>query len=195
MLDKDNPINIGALVLPPMFFEHKVSMIRALERSAAIVKQVGAEWGELTGRKYDTIETYMMDDAEVAIVTMSAAAGTTRAVIDSLRDEGVKAGLVRIRAYRPFPTAEVVDAIKGIKVVAVLDRASSPGAPGAPILSDVRTALFDLPKRPKVVGYVFGLGGRDLSMDMVASVIERLQKIAQTGEVGPALSYLGLRDD
>ena len=195
MLDKDNPINIGALALPPVFFEHKVAQIRALEGAAKVVKEIGKEWGELSGREYGLLEPYKLDDAEIAIVTMSAAAGTTRTVVDVLRDQGVKAGLLRIRCYRPFPTQEIVDALKGLKAVAVLDRASSPAAPGAPILSDVRTALFDEEVRPKVVGYVFGLGGRDLSMDMVGSVYERLQKIAQTGEVGPVLSYLGLRDD
>lgn len=195
MLDKDNPINIGALALPPVFFEHKVAQIRALEGSASVIKAIGAEWGQLTGREYGLVEPYQMDDAEIVIVTMSAAAGTTRTTIDVLRDEGVKVGLLRIRTYRPFPTAEVVAALKGKKAVAVLDRASSPGAPGAPIFSDVRTALYDVADRPQVVSYVFGLGGRDLSMDHVASVVERLQKIVQTGEVGPVLTYLGLRDD
>jgi len=195
MLDKDNPINIGGLALPPVFFEHKVSMIRALEGSANIIRQIGAEWGELTGRAYGLIETHRLEDAEVAIIATSGAAGTTRCVVDALRDEGRKVGLLRLRAYRPFPAEDIAAALKGVKAVAVLDRAASPGAPGAPILSDVRTALYDAADRPKVVGYVFGLGGRDLSLDQVASVYERLEHIVQTGEVGPALSYLGLRDD
>lgn len=195
MLDKDNPINIGALALPPVFFEHKVNMIRALEGSKSVIKAVGAEWGEMTGRDYGLTESYCLDDAEVAIVTMSGAAGTVRTVVDVLREQGVKAGLLRIRAYRPFPVEEVVAALKGLKAVAVLDRASSPGAPAAPIASDVRTVLFDVQPRPKLVGYVFGLGGRDLSMDQVASVFERLQQIAKTGDLGPVQTYLGLRDD
>ncbi|MHB1415027.1 MAG: transketolase C-terminal domain-containing protein [Chloroflexota bacterium] len=195
MLDKDNPINIGALALPPVYFEHKVAQIRALEGSAKVIREIGAEWGQLTGRAYGTVEPYMMDDAEVAVVAMSSAAGTTHTVVDALRDEGQKVGLLRIRSYRPFPTAEVVAALKGKKAVAVLDRASSPGAVAAPIMSDVSAALYDDQQRPKLAGYVFGLGGRDLGMDDVASVFARLQKIAQTGEVGPALSYLGLRDD
>ncbi|MDA8218188.1 MAG: pyruvate ferredoxin oxidoreductase [Dehalococcoidales bacterium] len=195
MLDKDNPISIGALALPPVYFEHKVAQIRALEGSAKVIREVGAEWGQLTGRAYGTVDAYKMDDAEVAIVTMSSAAGTTRTVVDALRDEGQKVGLLRIRSYRPFPTAEVIAALKGKKAVATLDRASSPGAVAAPIMSDISAALYDEEQRPRLAGYVFGLGGRDLGLDDVASVFARLQKIAQTGEVGPALSYLGLRDD
>ena len=135
-----------------------------------------------------------MDDAEVAIVALSGVAGTTRCVVDALRDEGQKVGVLRIRVYRPFPAEAIVAALKGVKVVAILDRATSPGAPAAPIMSDVRAALYDEEPRPKTVNYVFGLGGRDLSLDQVASVFERLQTIVQTGEVGPALTYLGLRD-
>lgn len=194
MLDKDNPINIGALALPPVFFEHKVAQIRALENSASVIKQVSAEYGALTGRDYGLVEPYMMDDAEIAIVTMSSSAGTTRVVVDALREQGMKVGLLRVRCYRPFPTDEVVAALKGVKAVAVLDRASSPAAPGAPLFSDIRTALYDCAERPVVVGYVYGLGGRDLSLEMVESVYERLQGIVKTGEVGPVNSYLGLRD-
>ncbi|MHB1004506.1 MAG: pyruvate ferredoxin oxidoreductase [Chloroflexota bacterium] len=194
LLDKDNPINIGALVLPPLFFEHKVAMIRALEGSAEVITAVGKEWGELTGRPYGLIEPYMLDDAEVAIITMSGAAGTTRCVVDALRAEGQKVGLLRVRSYRPFPAAAIVEALKGVKVVATLDRATSPGAPAAPIMSDIRSALYDAQPKPRAVGYVFGLGGRDLSLDHVASVFERLRGIVRTGEVGPALTYLGLRD-
>ena len=194
MLDKENPINLGALALPPVFFEHKVAMIRALEGAASVIKEIGAEWGDLTGRSYGLVEPYMLEDAEVAVVAMSSAAGTTRVVVDALRDEGIKAGLLRIRCYRPFPTEDIVRALRGVQAVAVLDRASSPGAPGAPIFSDLCTALYGVEPRPKLVNYVFGLGGRDLSLDHVASVYERLSGIVRTGEVGPVLSYLGLRD-
>lgn len=194
MLDKDNPINIGALALPPVFFEHKVNMIRALEGAKDVINEIGAEYGEISGRAYGVVEKYHLDDADVAIVTMSGAAGTTRVVVDSLRDEGLKVGLLRLRSYRPFPTAEVVAALQGVKAVAVLDRATSPGAVAAPIASDLCAAFYNATQRPAIVGYVFGLGGRDLSLDQVASVFERLNEIVKTGKVGPALTYLGLRD-
>ncbi|MCL5108279.1 MAG: pyruvate ferredoxin oxidoreductase [Chloroflexi bacterium] len=194
LLDKDNPISIGALALPPVFFEHKVSMIRALEGAKSVIKEVADEYGALTGRQYGLVEPYLMDDAEVAIVVMSSAAGTTRTVVDVLRDQGVKAGVLRIRSFRPFPKDEVVQALRGVRAVAVMDRASSPGAVAAPIFSEVASAMYGEEARPKLVNYVFGLGGRDLPMEQVASVYERLQNVVSTGEVGPVLTYLGLRD-
>jgi pyruvate ferredoxin oxidoreductase alpha subunit len=169
-------------------------MIRALEGAKSVIAEVGAEYGELSGRAYGVLDEYLLDDADVAIVAMSGAAGTARVVADGMRAEGVKAGVLRIRSYRPFPVAEVVAALQGIKAVAVLDRASSPGAVLAPIASDICAAFYNQAQRPTIVNYVFGLGGRDLSLEHVASVFERLTQIVKTGEVGPALSYLGLRD-
>lgn len=194
LLDIQNPINIGALVGPPYFFEHKVSQIRAIERALAVIDEVGAEFGALTGRPYSVLDPYLLDDAEVAIVAMSSGAGTARVAVDLARDRGIKAGLLRVRSYRPFPTQKVIKALQNVKAVAVFDRASSPGAPGAPLFCDVRAALYDLDKRPQVLNYVFGLGGRDLTIDMIMPVLERLDKVAKGGPVGDITGYLGLRE-
>ncbi|MHB1134295.1 MAG: pyruvate ferredoxin oxidoreductase [Chloroflexota bacterium] len=194
LLDKENPISIGALALPNVYFEHKVAMIRALEGAKDVIKEVGAEYAQLTGREYGLVEPYRLDDAEVAIVVMSSAAGTTRAVVDVMREQGIKAGLLRIRSFRPFPTEEVVQALRGVQAVAIMDRASSPGAVAAPLFNEAASALYDAPDRPQLVNYVFGLGGRDLAMEQVGEIFERLQRIVQTGEVGPKLTYLGLRE-
>lgn len=194
LLDPDNPISIGALVLPPFFTEHKLSMIRALEDSQKVIEEIGKEWEQLTGRAQPLIDTFMMDDAEVAIVALSGLGGTARHTASKLREQGIKAGVVRPRVYRPFPAEEMAAALKNAKAVAVLERAASPGAAASPIFEDLCTAMFDLEARPKMINYVTGLGGRDTNSSQVASVFERLQAIAAGGEVGPRVSYLGARE-
>lgn len=194
MLDADNPISIGALALPPVYFEHKVAMIRALEGSLKVIEAVGREYEALSGRTQGLVDAYGMEDAEVALVALSGAGGTARWAAMGLREKGVKVGVVRPRVYRPFPTQQVVDLLKGVKAVAVLDKAASPGAPAAPVFSDLAAAMYGMDARPKMVNYIFGLGGRDLTSAMVASTVRRLQEIASGAEAGPVVSYLGLRD-
>jgi pyruvate ferredoxin oxidoreductase alpha subunit len=194
LLDRENPVDLGALVGPPIFFEHKVSQIRAMEGSLAVIEAIGKEYGELTGRYYGALDPYLLDDADVAIVAMSSGAGTARVAVDKARAQGIKAGILRVRSFRPFPVRQVVEALKSVKAVCVLDRSSSPGAVGAPLFEDIRTALYDLDQRPKTVSLVFGLGGRDLTSEMVRPVLERLDKIAKGGPVGNASGYLGLRE-
>jgi pyruvate ferredoxin oxidoreductase alpha subunit len=111
-----------------------------------------------------------------------------------LREKGIKAGVVRPRVYRPFPTAEIIDLLKNVKAVAVVERATAPAAPASPVYSDLAAAMFDMPARPKMVNYVTGLGGRDTSTAQFTEVFERLQGIAKGGEVGPKVSYLGARE-
>lgn len=192
LLDVDNPATVGILAGPPHLFEHKVGQYQAMEPTTRVIREIGREFGELSGRAYDLVEPHQMDDAEIAIVVMSTAAGTARLAADRARARGIKAGVLRIRSFRPFPMDEVVAQLSGKKVVAVLDRAAAPGAPGAPLFSDVRTALYDQSSRPNVVSYVFGLGGRDLTVDMVAEVFARLAATGKTGGV-PARQYLGVR--
>jgi pyruvate ferredoxin oxidoreductase alpha subunit len=194
MLDPEKPISIGALVLPPFFFEHKLNMINALEGSLKVIEEVGAEFAQLSGRPQPVVDTYMMEDAEIAIVALSAMGGTARHTASKLRAQGVKAGVVRPRSFRPFPTAQVVEALKNVKAVAVMERTTSPGAVASPIFEDLAAAMFDLDVRPKMINYVTGRGGRDTNSAQLASVYERLQAIAAGGEVGPRVSYLGVRE-
>lgn len=188
LLDAENPTSAGMLAGPPYLFEHKVGQYDAMIAAKQAIVDVADEYAELSGRSYGLIESYGMEDAEVAIVAMSTGAGTARVAAERARANGIKAGVVRVRSFRPFPTEELLKELAGTKVVAVLDRAASPGATGAPLFQDVRTALYDVPNRPKVVNYVFGLGGRDLTVDMVTDVFERLatENVAEQ-------QYLGVR--
>jgi pyruvate ferredoxin oxidoreductase alpha subunit len=193
LLDDDNPISIGAFVGPEYFFEHKIAQVRSLEASLHVIESVGAKFGERTGRFYGTMETYFLDDADVAFVALGSAAGNVRVAVDEMRAKGIKSGLLRIRSYRPFPMEQIKQALRNAKSVAVLDRAVSPGAPGAPLFSDVCTTLFGLENGPRLISVVYGLGGRDITPEMLLPVGDRLMDLAN-GKSTPMRQYLGLRE-
>lgn len=194
LLDVDNPVTHGSFSgLGGPYFEFKRSQRDAINRSKAVIERVGAAFAELSGRPFGLIETDMMDDAEVAIVVIGSTAGNVRHVAKQMRAEGVKAGVVKIRCFRPFPSAELVDVLRGVKAVAVLDRSESFGAEGGPVYLEIRSALYDAEHRPAVVNYIYGLGGSDVKLDLIRSVYTDLSDIA-TGAVAPeGMQYLGAR--
>jgi pyruvate ferredoxin oxidoreductase alpha subunit len=194
LLDTSRKITVGPLDFTDYYFEHKRSQMEGIENAPGIIQQVGKEYGEKFGRTYGFFEEYRMEDAETCIVVMSSAAGTCKDAIDELRNEGKKIGLLKPRIFRPFPDKEIAEALKGMKAVAVLDRSACPGAFGAPLFTEIRNALYDYDPRPKVVNYVFGLGGRDIMVDHFKDVAEKLDKIAETGNVEEIYGYLNLRE-
>jgi pyruvate ferredoxin oxidoreductase alpha subunit len=194
LLDTDNPVSHGNFAgLGGPYFEFKRSQRDAIERSRRVIERVGAAFSELSGRPFGLIETDMMDDADVAIVVIGSTAGNVRHVAKQLRADGVKAGLVKVRCFRPFPYAELAAALKGTRAVAVLDRSESFGAEGGPLYTETRSALYDAEHRPSVVNYVYGLGGSDVKLELIRSVFTDLSDIA-TGAAAPhGLQYLGAR--
>jgi pyruvate ferredoxin oxidoreductase alpha subunit len=194
LLDTDNPTSHGTFAsLGLTYFEFKKAQRTAIDNSMAVIKQVGAEFAELSGRPFDVVEGWGMEDADVAIVALGSTAGNARHVARQLRDKGVKAGVLKVRVYRPFPVTEVIDALKNVKAVAVLDRAESFGAEGGPLYLEVRSALFDLEKRAAIVNYIYGLGGADVKLDLINRVYSDLVDLADgVGEPG-RLVYLGVR--
>jgi len=194
LLDTDKKITVGPLDFTDYYFEHKRSQIEGIENAPAVIEAVGREFGRVFGRTYGFFEEYKMDDAETAIVVMSSAAGTGKDAIDELRQEGLKIGLLKPRVYRPFPHQKIAEALKGLKAVAVLDRSASPGAHGAPLFTDIRDALYDSNERPKIVNYVYGLGGRDIKVEHFKEVAAKLEKIRTTGKVDELCGYLNLRE-
>jgi pyruvate ferredoxin oxidoreductase alpha subunit len=194
MLDTEHTITIGSLVLPQFFSEHKIGMIKALEGSLKVIEQIGKEFEQLSGRAQPVIETYGMEDAEVAVVALSGIGGTATWTAMKLREQGLKVGVVRPRVYRPFPGEQIAAILKNVKAVAVVEKATSPGAMASPIFEDLASVMYDMDARPKLVNYVTGLGGRDTSSEQFTSVFERLLGIAKGGPVGPRLSYIGVRE-
>jgi pyruvate ferredoxin oxidoreductase alpha subunit len=135
-----------------------------------------------------------MEDAEVAVVALSGIAGTARWAAMQLREQGLKVGVLRPRVYRPFPAQQVIDLLKNVKAVAVVEKASSPGATSAPMFADLAAAMSSVEQKPKMVNFVTGLGGRDTSSAQYAAIFQRLQEIANGAPVGPLVSYVGVRE-
>jgi pyruvate ferredoxin oxidoreductase alpha subunit len=196
MLDTKHPVTVGPFDgLHGWFFEHKVSQNRAMDHALRVIDEVAEEYAALTGRRYHHFATYRLEDAEVAIVVVGSTAGTTRTVVDQLRDAGVKAGMIKVRTLRPFPVQDYIDALQGVKVVGVLDRADSFGAQGGPIFLEVRSALYDCATRPKIFSFIYGLGGRDIFPANIEEAFTVLQRAAAGEEIPMRRHYLNLRKD
>jgi len=194
LLDIDHPVTYGPMDLQDYFFEHKRQQAAAMEKALEIVPLVGEEYGRLSGRYYGLVEGYHLEDAEFATVVLGSTVGTTRLVVDELRDQGIKAGLLKIRCFRPFPAAMVAQALGDKKAIAVLDRSLSFGAQGNPLFLEVVAALSTHGFSPKVVNYVYGLGGRDTVPAQIYQVYQDLIAIDREGLTGPTLRYLGVRE-
>ena len=193
LLNDKEPIAIGPLDLQAYLFEHKAQQAEAMRNAKKVIKEVAKEFEKWTGRKYEFFEKYKLDDAEIAIVCMNSTAGTTKAVVDELREKGVKAGLLKLRMFRPFPAEEIAEALQGLKAVAILDKADSLNSAGGALFEDVTSAMYVNKKQVPMVNYIYGIGGRDTTTMQIESVYNDLQKIVKTGETGNPYRYLGLR--
>ena len=193
LLNDKEPIAIGPLDLQAYLFEHKAQQAEAMKNAKKVIKEVAEEFEKWTGRKYEFFEKYKLDDAEIAIVCMNSTAGTTKAVVDELREKGVKAGLLKLRMFRPFPAEEIAEALQGLKAVAILDKADSLNAAGGALFEDVTSAMYVNKKQVPMVNYIYGIGGRDTTIMQIESVYNDLQEIVKTGETGNPYRYLGLR--
>ena len=140
-----------------------------------------------------SFEAYRMEDAEIAVVVLGSTAGATREVVNDLRNEGVAAGFVKLRMFRPFPARELAKVLMPLKAVAVLDRSIAYGADGGPVHIEVRSALFGKANPPQVVSYIYGLGGKPCDNEHIRVAYEDLKQIAATGKVTNRLGYLNLR--
>ena len=195
LLNKKEPMAIGPLDLQAYLFEHKAQQGNAMKAAKQVILDVSKEFEKWTGRHYDLFEEYKLDDAEIAIVCMNSTAGTTKAVIDKLREQGVKAGLLKIRVYRPFPGEEVAKALSHLKAVAVLDKSDSLNAIGGALFEDVVSSMYVAKQNVPVVNYVYGIGGRDTTEKEIKSVYTDLAEIAKDGKVENPYRYLGLRSE
>ena len=193
LLNKKEPMAIGPLDLQAYLFEHKAQQGNAMKAAKQVILDVSKEFEKWTGRHYDLFEEYKLDDAEIAIVCMNSTAGTTKAVVDKLREQGVKAGLLKIRVYRPFPGEEVAKALSNLKAVAVLDKSDSLNAIGGALFEDVVSSMYVAKQNVPVVNYVYGIGGRDTTEKEINSVYADLAEIAKDGKVENPYRYLGLR--
>lgn len=194
LLDAAKPVTYGPLDLQDFYFEHKRQQSEAMKNAIEVIPKIMDEFNKKFGRSHSIIEEYKMDDAEVAIVVISSTAGTTKVVVDDLRKQGFKVGLVCPRLFRPFPAKGMINALSGLKVVAVLDRAESFSNCGGPLFNDTKATMYDSEKKPLIVNYIFGLGGRDIFPEDIEGVYKELLKAASANKVEKNINYIGVRE-
>jgi len=193
LLNDKEPIAVGPLDLQSYLFEHKAQQAEAMKNAKKVIKEVSEEFEKLTGRKYGFFEEYKTQDADFVIVAMNSTAGTAKYAVDKLREEGIKAGVLKIRMFRPFPAEEIAKALKNAKAVAVLDKADGLNGVGGPLFTEVTSGMQVNGIVLPTVSYIYGIGGRDTKASDIESVYKDLQEIEKAGKVENPYRYLGLR--
>ncbi|MBC7120192.1 MAG: pyruvate ferredoxin oxidoreductase [Candidatus Methanosuratus sp.] len=183
---------VGVVGPPEYYYEMKYQAIDAIERSRHKVKEIENDFNRRFGKNYREIEAYGMEDAEAALILMGSIFGSAKEIANDLRGKGRKVGVVSLRVFRPFPAQELREALDGVKAVGVVDRATTPGGSGNPLYTEIATALYGMPERPAIQGFVAGLGGRDMREDDFRLMYSATEKAAREG-AGRCI-YVGLRE-
>ena len=193
LLNSKEPIAVGPMDLQAYLFEHKYQQSQSMKNAKKVILEVAKDFEKMTGRKYELFESYKLEDAEIAIVCMNSTAGTTKVVVDELREKGIKAGLLKLRVFRPFPAEEIAKALENVKAVAVLDKADSLNACGGALFTDVTSGMYVNKCNVPTVSYIYGIGGRDTTTKDILSVYEDLQEIVKNEKIDNPYRYLGVR--
>jgi pyruvate ferredoxin oxidoreductase alpha subunit len=190
----DKPITIGPLDLQDYFFEHKRQQIEAISESMPKIKKIMDEFNKKFGKNYGIIEKYKIEDANQVIIACGSTCGTIKVSIDKAREKGIKVGLMKLHILRPFPKAELINALKPFKLITVFDRSDTMSTLGGPIYMELRSALYDAGYHPMIVNYIYGLGGRDIDVEQIADVILKGEQIIRTQKIDKKINYIGLRE-
>lgn len=193
-LDPTNPMTYGGLALPEYYYEIKRQQNQALQNAHCVTEKVLEEYCSTSGRKYGLVETYAIEDAEVAILCLGSSAGTAKEAVNQLRAQGKKVGAIKLWLYRPLPTDEILEVTKDLKSIIVLDRSISFGAPFNPLCTDIISTLHQAGRETKVLNAVLGIGGRDISVKELAGALEKALSVAETGVVKESVTYVGVRE-
>ena len=195
LLKAGETMAVGPYDVTHYYFEHKKQEAEAMKDAKQAILDQGKRFGQQFGRTYGFFEEYCMEDAEEALVLIGSTAGTAKAAVDQLRAQGKEVGLIKLRVFRPFPAEELAQALSHCKAVAVMDKSEGFSSCGGPIFAETRSALYDLEQRPKLINVVYGLGGRDVSTGDIAALYQRLEHIAETGEIGEVYTHMGVRGE
>jgi pyruvate ferredoxin oxidoreductase alpha subunit len=185
-LDIDAPISMGPVGMPEVYTEAKTAHEVVMRKSMGPICEILDEFGQKFGRSYKPVESYKTEDADIVYIMMGSTAETCMSWIDEVREkEGKKVGLVRFRLWRPFPTEAFKEAVKGAKVLGIIDRHFSPGGTGGPVAQEVKYTLYGQENAPKIIEVVAGLGGRDINAETFNEVYSRCQNALNGGEIPP----------
>jgi pyruvate ferredoxin oxidoreductase alpha subunit len=195
LLDVGKPKTYGAVAFHDYYYEHKRQQVEAMEKAKGVVLDVARQFNSAFDRDYGLFESYRLEDAQVAVVVANSTAGTAKIVVDRLRDEGQRVGLLKPRVFRPFPARELAEALGHLQAVAVMDRSISFGAMdnAGPLFLELVAALTVHGVRLPAIDCVYGIGGRDIQPPEIEAVYRDLLDIAATGETGEVVRFLGVR--
>jgi pyruvate ferredoxin oxidoreductase alpha subunit len=185
-LDPKNPVTMGAFAMPEIYTEVKMKHQVTLMDSYDHITKVWHEWGNLTGRHYKPVERYKADGAKILFLTMGCLSEVAEIAVDELQAAGESVGLVKLRLWRPFPFADLREALSGADLVIVCDRALSLGGAAPPVLAEVRSTLYPQAHRPQTLGYIIGLGGRDVNPEAFKDILSQAK--AETAQ-GPSQEF------
>ncbi len=164
-----------------------------MKNAKKVILEVAEEFEKVTGRKYSFFEEYRMEDAEYVVVCMNSTAGTAKFTADRLREKGIKAGVLKVRVFRPFPAEEIAKSLSKAKAIAVLDKADGLNAAGGALFTDITSAMYANNVTVPTINYIYGIGGRDTRSDDIEKVFTDLQELNTNGKVENPYRYLGLR--
>jgi len=190
VLDLEKPVTLGSLDLQDYYFEHKMPIVEAMKSAKDVIIKVGKDFSQKFGREYGLLEEYKLDDAEIAIVALGSTCGTTKVVVDELRSKGIKAGLLKVRVFRPFPAEEIAQALLKVKAAAILDRSDTFSNQGGQLFTEIRSAMYDLKEKPLLSNYIYGLGGREITLDDIRKIFDEIKQEKTSGKV----QHFGVRE-
>ncbi len=193
LLNPGKPIAVGPYSVSNYAMEGKKNQEIALENSKQVILEVARKFKELSGRGFGLFEEYRTEDADIIMLIMGSAAGTAKEAVDGLREEGKKVGVLKLRVFRPFPAAEIAEALKNCRAVAIMDRCESYNGNGGPLGSEVPAALFKHKVMIEAVNYIYGLAGRDFTISDVKSVFAELEDMLENGTEVEQYQYIRLR--
>ncbi len=194
LLKDDETMAIGPYAVTNYVMEARRAQLEGLKNAKQVTLDVAREFEKISGRSYGLFEEYRLEDADYAMVIIGSAAGTAKDTVDHLRDKGIKAGLLKIRLFRPFPAEEIAEALKNVKFLAIMDRCEDFNTNCGPLGAEVRSALYNKGCHPASINYCYGLGGRDVTVRSLTSVFEDLFTVEKTGETGETYRYLSVRE-
>lgn len=196
LLNPEQPMSVGPYAVTHYVMEAKKNQLIALENAKQVILDVADEYAKISGRQYGLFEEYRTEDADYIMLMIGSAAGTTKNAVDELREQGMKVGLLKLRVFRPFPAKEIAEALKNCKAVAILDRCESYNGNGGVLGSEVTAALYQNKiVEPEAINYIYGLGGRDFTVEDAEGVFKELQDIVENGKPVEQFKYIGLREE
>lgn len=194
LLNPDKPIAVGPYAISNYVMEARKNQLQALERSKEVILEVAEKYKKLSGRGFGLFEEYKTQDADYIMVIIGSAAGTAKEAVDSLREAGKKVGVLKLRVFRPFPAEEIANAIKHAKAVAIMDRTESYNTHGGPLGAEIEAGLYRAKANCMAVNYIYGLGGRDFTVNHVSDIFAELEDAVQNNKELEQYKYIGLRE-